>query len=283
MAVHVIACVSDVHAGSTVAVCPPEPIELDDGGFYQPSKSQKWLWSLWEKAWHEEYNAILDRWRPDTQTLVINGDMMDGNHHGTPQIVSNLSSVHFRIAHELLERGPLKYRFDDIHMVRGTETHVGKSGQQEEGLARALYKQGRHNIIDDPDTGQSSSFWRRFEKDGVRFDCRHHGRFGQRSHTKDAYLRSYAQDIWMAHVKSGDRPPDVCIRSHFHQFGDSGRIHDMPTRVIALPSWQLLTAFGHRISIESLGQIGMVVLVIRDGKLMDPYPVLFDPDRPTVV
>jgi len=283
MSVHMIAAVSDVHSGSTVAVCPPEPLELDDGGFYEPSPIQKWLWSLWETAWHERYSALLDEWKPDTQTLVINGDCMDGNHHGTPQIVSNLSSVHFRIAHELLERGPLKYRFSGIHMIRGTETHVGKSGQQEEGLARALRKQGDHKIIDDPDTGMASSFWRRFEKDGLLVDCRHHGRMGQRTHTRDAYMRLYAHEIWSAHVRSGSRPPDLCIRSHFHRYADSGRIHDMPTRVTALPAWQMLTAFGHRISIEDLGHIGLCVFVIRDGKLMEPEPIIFQPDRPTIV
>jgi len=282
MSVHMIAAVSDIHAGSTIAVCPPE-VELDDGGTYVASPMQNWLYERWQLAWGERYEELLNQWRPDTQTLVLNGDSVDGNHHGTPQIVSALSSVHFRIAHDLLRSGPLKHKFNEIHMIRGTETHVGRSGQQEEGLARALRKQGGFPIVPDPDTGMASSFWRRMIKDDLLIDCRHHGRMGQRTHTKDSYMRLYAHDIWEAHVRSGSRPPDLCIRSHYHRHADSGHIFDMPTRVVALPAWQLLTAFGHRIAIEDLGHVGLVVFIIRDGKLMQPEPIIYQPDRPTIV
>ena len=37
---------SDLHAGSTVALCPPK-VQLDDGGKYEASKAQLWLWECW--------------------------------------------------------------------------------------------------------------------------------------------------------------------------------------------------------------------------------------------
>ena len=41
---------SDLHAGSTVAICPPR-VQLDDGGEYHASKAQRWLWERWKDFW----------------------------------------------------------------------------------------------------------------------------------------------------------------------------------------------------------------------------------------
>lgn len=59
-------------------------------------------------------------------------------------------------------------------------------------------------------------------------------------------------------------------RGHHRRFQDSGYIHDLATRVVTLPCWQLLSAFGHRIAIEDLGHIGIVVFIVCDGKLFEP-------------
>lgn len=283
MSTTLIAAVSDVHAGGTTAVCTPEPIVLDDGGSYVPNKPQKWLWKQWQKAWSKRYPELVEDYKPDKQILVLNGDLVEGWHHDSAQQVSILEGLHFRIAHRLLERGPMQNDFDEMHFIRGTESHVGKHAGHEEGLARALKKQHGYPVVRDPDTGQYTSWWRRLMVDDVLVDMRHHGRQGQRTHTKDSYLRLYAHDIWESHVRSGDRPPDLCIRAHHHRYGDSGRIHDMPTRVVSLPCWQLLTAWTHRISIEDLGQIGMCVFAIRDGRLLEPHPILFKAARPKIV
>ena len=48
---HIVVCAGDLHCGSTVGLCPPEGLELDDDGLYLPSKAQNWLWNNWEEAW----------------------------------------------------------------------------------------------------------------------------------------------------------------------------------------------------------------------------------------
>ena len=48
----VIGIVSDVHAGSAVALCPPQ-VPLDDGGMYCASKAQSWLWENWGDFWKQ--------------------------------------------------------------------------------------------------------------------------------------------------------------------------------------------------------------------------------------
>ena len=283
LATYMLAAVSDLHAGSVTAVCPPRPIELDSGSHYIPNKVQKWLYKQWEHSWGEFFPRMLDLYKPDKVELLLNGDMQDGDHHGSHEIISNLEGIHYRIAHELLEAGPMKHEFDGIHVVRGTPAHVGKGGGMEEGLARTLKKQHGYPIIDDPDTVTASSTVRRIKRGGQLIDCRHHGRMGKREHTKDSYIRLYAHDIWETHVRSGDRPPDLAIRAHNHRYIDSGRIHDLATRVVGLPCWQMPTEWIHRVAIESLPDIGMCVFIIRDGRVLEPEPMLYKPNRPTVI
>ena len=59
-------------------------------------------------------------------------------------------------------------------------------------------------------------------------------------------------------------------------------MHKVPTRVVALPAWQHLTEFGHRITVEELGEIGAVFIVIDDGEVIDVEPMLKPLERPTV-
>src|SRR5690554_3562020 len=80
-----VVCVSDLHCGSTVAVCPPT-LHLDDGGEYHASDAQRWLWQLWREFWER---VERERDRDDADLYVVyNGDLVDGDHHNTPQIMS---------------------------------------------------------------------------------------------------------------------------------------------------------------------------------------------------
>ena len=94
-------------------------------------------------------------------------------------------------------------------------------------------------------------------------------------------MRWYAQDIFFNHLMDGDTPPDVAIRSHYHQFADSGNIHKITTRAVALPAWQLATEYVHRVA-ESLADIGLVWFEVEDGEY-DMKTVLYKPERPTTV
>jgi hypothetical protein len=59
---------------------------LDDGGIYTPSEIQVWNFRNWLDFWERAAkNGPLH--------IVLNGDAVDGNHHGTVQIVSPHPSV----------------------------------------------------------------------------------------------------------------------------------------------------------------------------------------------
>lgn len=281
MSSHLLVCISDIHAGSSVAICPPDGIELDDGGWYTPSQAQVWIWEHFTFA----VAAALEIAKANdaTVTLAVNGDAVDGFHHpkSNAQYISPLESHHVRLAHRVLTHAFTELRPRAVHMTRGTGAHVGKAGTLEEGLARVLRTDG-WPMVEDPDNGQVTSHARRYMVDGLLIDQRHHGRQGQRAHTRGPYLRWYAQDIEMECRLDNERPPDLALRSHYHVYGDSGRDHRWSTRVIALPCLQLATEFTHRIAAERLADTGILAIMIRDGK-ETLYPMIAKPARPTVV
>jgi len=237
------------------------------------------LWARWEEAW-AEVKRVKRAERADLH-LVCNGDLIDGDHHRTSQIASVLTGVHLRCAVDSL-RVPLALKPRSVHVLRGTPSHVGRSGEVEEGIARVLKAEG-WPVVGDPDNpNTASSYWRRLSFDGVRFDLKHHGRMGQRSHTRGSYIRLYAHDIWAEAVKRGDVPPDIAIRSHNHIAADSGHDVDCPTRVIATPAFQLATEFVYRIGAERLADIGIVLVLVRDGEAY-PRIIRYTPERPTAM
>ena len=276
---HIVVCFGDTHCGSTVGLCPPEGIELDDGGLYVPNKAQLWLWHNWEEAW-KEVRSVKRKNKKAKLHLILNGDLVDGDHHRTTQIATAHEGVHVGCAIESL-RVPLALKPDSIHIIRGTSAHVGRAGGLEEGIAKALKDQG-WKVVVDPDTGTASSYTRTIKFGSRVFQVKHHGRMGQRAHTKAPYIRWYAQDVFFNHVMDGDDAPDIAIRSHYHQFADSGRIHKVKTRLVALPAWQLATEYVHRVA-ESLADVGLVWFEIDDDDDYNMKKILFKPERPTIV
>ncbi|HEX6940223.1 MAG TPA: hypothetical protein VF158_12485 [Longimicrobiales bacterium] len=266
----VLAVVSDLHAGSTVGLCPDGGIDLDDGGRYEPSTAQRWLWQCWREYWDAVARA-----REDAKGLlyvVLNGDLVDGAHHGTTQIVSGNMDVQGAVARACLEV-PRALEPDRWFVVRGTEAHVGPSAQSEEGLARHL------GAEPDANTGTRSWWHLRMDVLGHRLDFAHHGRTGYRSWTRWNATQLLAADIALTHLQDGERPPDLAVRSHFHRYADS--YDAQPVRVIQTPAFQLATAYVHRRAPESLADIGGIIVTLRTGH-MDVRPVLYKPRRSTV-
>ena len=264
---HVVAVCGDLHCGSTVGLCPPEGIELDDGGMYEPSDAQRWLWERWELAWKEAKATIGKR----KLTLIVNGDVVDGDHHRTSQIASPLTSLHARCAVESL-RVPLALKPKAVNIMRGTPAH-----------------------------GTLASYRRRIDVVGGWLDVAHHGRMGQRAHTRGSYSRLYSFDIWaeqaldlitegntaesaeeLYEIWKKKQVAQLAIRSHNHKFQDSGYDHRGITRVISMPAWQLATEYVHRIAAEALADIGIVLLVCDKGDV-EVKPILYSPGRSTVL
>lgn len=269
-----IAVVSDVHAGSTIALCPPK-ISLDDGGHYEASKAQSWLWQEWLAYW-DWVSAIRDDEHASLFT-VFNGDLVDGNHHKTTQILTGNPTAQAAVLDEAM-RIPLALKPDKMFFVRGTEAHVGQSASSEERIALGLWKDGRP-VVKCQDTGCASHWHLRMQVNTTRLDFAHHGRIGQRPWTKPNVVANLAAEIFYEHAKDGLPHPHVAVRSHFHRHVDTYDQH--PVRVIQTPCWQLATSYVHKVAPETLADVGGVLIIVRDESF-EVKNFIRKPGRPTV-
>lgn len=247
---------SDLHCGSTLGLCPPYGAPLDDGGLYLPSEAQKALWS----CWLDMIGQVEGTLRPgDALRVCLNGDVYDGDHHRTAQIVSkNLAATQHEIAVEVL-RPLLALDPASIFVVRGTEAHVGASAQWEERLARQI------GAVECPETNASSWWHLQVESEGVLLDFAHHGRLGTRPWTKLTGLSTLVSEIIGAAATHGTPIPHLAVRSHYHQWADTA--DNYACRLIQLAGWQLSTAFVHRIAAGSIPHVGGLILICEQGNL----------------
>jgi hypothetical protein len=267
-----LACVSDVHAGGTTALCP-ERIVLDDGGEYHASKAQRWLMHCWEAFW-ERCAIKRDALNADL-CVVFNGDAVEGDHHKTTQIMSanpNAQAAAWNAAIKV----PLSLKPERIAIIRGTEAHVGQSASAEERIADGLRRDGRP-IVSEPSTGAASWWHWRPLIQGVQLDITHHGRVGQREHTRASQIVLYAHDIHLSYTKRGQRPPDLALRGHNHKVADS--FDAVKPRVVATGAWQLGTGHVHKVQPDSIADIQGVLVSLQDGAY-DVEKLQFMPEVP---
>ncbi len=274
MSRHVLAVVSDLHCGSTVGLCSPDPVELDDGGTWSPSPAQRWL----HKNWLEFIERVRKAKRDSGLTVLFNGDLTDGDHHGTPQIITRDPNVQLYVLKKVVQ--PLVDLMDRAIVVRGTEAHVGKGASMEESFARWLHKEGVE--IPKDVTSRMYSHWH-FHGTilGKLVDAAHHGRMGQRPWTKSGVVGNLAAQIVMEYANRREDPPVLAFRSHYHTHHDT---HDnFVTRLIQTPAWQLHTAFAHKVVPEVLSDIGGLIVVFETGKDPVVESVIFKPSRSKTV
>lgn len=266
----VLAITSDHHCGSTVALCPPK-IQLDDGGEYHASKPQQWLWQRWQDFWQRV--ETVRRERNATLVQVFNGDLTEGDHHKTTQILSGNPTAQAAVVNAVL-KVPLALKPDAIVGIRGTEAHVGPSAAFEERIFFGLRKDGWPVRVDE-DTGNASHWHWTFTHQNIRLDIAHHGKYGSRPSTKMNTVIALAFDIFTRAHLDGREHPHLAVRSHMHQFGDTGSAY--PTRLIQMPAWQLATAYIHRINPGAIADVGGIIVTIDKGRL-DVEPVVYKPE-----
>jgi len=269
----VLAITSDQHCGSTVALAPPV-VHLDDGGKYEASKPQQWLWQRWNDYWKRVEQVR--RAKKATLVQVYNGDLTEGDHHKTTQILSGNPTAQAVVVNEVL-RVPLALKPDHIVGIRGTEAHVGPSGAFEERIFTGLRKDG-WPVVRDENTGNSSHWHWTMEYQGVRLDIAHHGKFGSRPSTKMNTVVALAFDIFTRAAIEGRPHPHLAVRSHMHQVGDTGDIY--PTRLIQMPAWQLATAYIHRLNPGAIADVGGIIVTIDKGTI-EVEKVIYHPEPNT--
>jgi hypothetical protein len=247
-----IVVISDTHCGCQLALCPPE-ITLDNGGKYKQSELQAKLWFMWKSFWDDWIPKVT---KDEDYIIVHNGDAIDGIHHNSVTQITHNITDQINIARECLEPIISKPHCKGYYHIRGTEAHVGKSGQSEEGLAKSL------NAI--PDTIGNSARWEMFLRMGkalIHF-THHVGTTSSASYESTAVYKELIE----SYVESGrwdNEAPDVVVRSHRHRQFETRIATDKGYGIgLVTPAWQLKTPFVYRLGLgrSSSPQIGGYVI-----------------------
>jgi hypothetical protein len=246
--------VSDTHCGCRLGLCPPTPVPVDGGGTYMASPFQRKMWTLWRE--------FFDKWVPEVTKgeaydLVHNGDAIDGSHHNSTTQISHNIEDQIRIAEACLRPEVERCRRSGgtYYHIRGTEAHVGQSGEYEERLAR--------NLGASPNAeGQYARFdlWKRVGSTCLVHLLHHVGTTGSAAHEASAVNAELTAEYVEA-ARWGREPPDFVVRSHRHRsIAVDLNSSKGYAAAIVTPAWQGKTPYvwkvpGARISEPQLGGI----------------------------
>ena len=234
---------SDLHCGSEVAICPPN-LDLAGGGTYGLNGLQKFFWECWQDV-HLWRNSIVGS---DPFAVVINGDAIEGDHHGTSQLVSKKLSDHISAAVQLLD--PVVKDAEKRFMVSGTECHTGDLETAIGGLLKCEQN---------PDTKRANFSFDRLTLDvhGVRCVFRHHIGTTTRRSLNASQLSANLAEEQVEAANNGETMPRVLGCAHRHVF--SSYANDNGTCFVT-PPWQALTRFAHKVVSASRTKPGLVIL-----------------------
>ena len=237
----------------SLVYAPPQEVPLDGGGTYNPSKFQRIVASWWDEFWGE--------WVPEVTEgqpfgVVINGDALDGVHHNSTTQISHNRADQQNIALALLK--PVAELCEGrLLMVRGTEAHVGQSGEDEERLARAL-----DAIPDENGCRSRNEIWMRVGERLVH--CLHHIGVSGSAHYSHTALSKELSEIYYESARWAEEAPGAVVRSHRHR-PDEVRISTSKgySYCFVTAGWQLKTPFAYKVPGARISppQIGGSVII----------------------
>lgn len=251
----------DTHIGSTVSLCTPV-VNLDDGGTYHASRSQRWLWDSWLD--------LIDRATKYKPTLILNGDLIEGDKKDRSyQVITRNETNLQSMAAEVFD--PLAQVSCQSYVVRGTQAHVGKSANLDDAVGRDLGA-----VQPEKRKGGPSSFWsinRKVEQ--LRVSIAHHASKSGQPWTSPSAAQKLAAKLQFEASQNDDILPDIVFRSHVHQWCDSYDAHRV--RVIFLPAWTFATEYINRIAPDAIAEVGAVLLHV-DGKRFEVEKIKYIPE-----
>jgi hypothetical protein len=242
---------SDLHCGSTKALLAPGFVTLEGQDVGQ-NNIQKWLWECWQRK-----DDFLNDWLgSDPFALVLNGDILEGIHHGTKEIISPEMADHRRAAIQILE--PLVKRAAKTFVVRGTEAHVNN---HETGIGEQL------GAVKNPETGLHAFDRLTLDMCGVRCVFRHHIGTSMRRGLAGSQLSLTLAEEQLEAANNSEIIPRVVGCAHRHK---PGHYEDENGICFVSPAWQVLTRFGNKVVSAARCKPGVQILDWRereDGEL----------------
>lgn len=240
MRINSLIVISDLHCGCQVGLCPAKGIRRDEGGRYQPSSIQSKVWGFWEHFWK---TWVPDVTRGEPWSLALNGDSMDGRHHNAVSQISQNLALQQSIAYEVLApRVEAAVKSGGaFYMIRGTEAHVGPSGEMEESLAHKLgAKRNKFH--------QYSRYFLDIYVGSWLVNIMHHIGTTGTSHYESTAVMKELIEAYVEASRWRSRPPDAIVRSHRHRCLHISFPTDRGSALsVTTPGWQAKTPFVYKI------------------------------------
>lgn len=259
----------DLHSGSKTALFPNYPMtfKLDEKNTFTH------LPTSYQISMYDHFIACAKQTKEKAKgkrlKVVMNGDAIDGNHHGTQQLVTTNPKHHSKIHIELMENflevcGFSIKNGDELYYVSGTESHTG---WEEYGIAESMQVWGAQY-------GDEIML----DINGKRFWWTHQGPRPGKGVKEGNPLRNFAADVYWDCIKENRLPPHMISTSHYHKssyesFNDS---YAHTTHIEVLPSFQMKTRFGIAASPFQRNDIGMSFnMVTAEGTIHVLPPMLW--------
>ena len=216
-----ILIVSDLHVGSSTAICSEHPVISDLGTTYNPNPLQKVLLRAWK-------DMIKDLKGP-IDLLVVNGECVDGanvRQVGQQSWSTNLEDQ-MNDAKKLIEMIP--YR--KVLLLRGSNYHDQIDGTNlEEVMASKLKNVVKYRAYG----GEGSTDYFAYVKiHGKVFNFTHHIGFSKAEANRTTALAKEMKGMHFQHDTLGRA--DVFVRSHVHYFV---HVEFSNTHGVTTPAWK---------------------------------------------
>jgi hypothetical protein len=267
-----IIVISDTHCGCQLALMPPK-FQLDHGPVVSQSRLQKKIWNMWQHFWNE---WVPQATKGQDYIIVHNGDAVDGVHHNSVTQITHNIKDQVNMARDVLLPVLSNPKCKGYYHIRGTEAHVGKSGQSEEGLASSL------GAI--PDENGNHARWEMYMRMNEKYLIHFTHHIGTTSSSSYESTQVY-KELVEAYVEAGrwqHEPPDVIVRSHRHRefkidvkTGKGNGISHVTA------AWQLKTPFVFKLGMkQSTPQIGGSLITSSDDEGVYIRSKVWDIERP---
>lgn len=239
--------VSDIHIGCQMGLCHPDGARLDGGGHYRPTKLQLKMWEMWEHFWNDWVPKVT---HGEKYAVLVNGDVIDGSHHGSTHQWSHNLEDQANHAYDIL--APIADKCAAMWIVRGTPAHSGESGVDEERIAKRL-----GCVKADNGNYARNELWLDIGGDDIHA-AHHIGTTGSSAHEVSA-VNAELTAMFAESGRWGSKPPTVIVRSHRHRCSEIRLpAEDRYATAFVTAGWQLKTPFsykvmGGRVSVPQIG------------------------------